>query len=44
MVGLVLARRWEKRNRNDFYWRVIKVCVDIIQYGGVETFTWRVCQ
>ena len=28
----------EKSNRHNFYWRVLKVCVGSIKYGGLETF------
>ena len=38
MVKFLRFRRLEKRNRTDFYWRVIKVCVGSIQRGGIETF------
>ena len=38
MVGLVRVRRWEKRNRSNVYWRVVKVCVDSIKFEGIETF------
>ena len=42
MVVLVLVRRWEKRNRSNFYWyswkllkvsRILSVCVGSIQLG-----------
>ena len=29
MVGLALARRWEKRSRSNFYWRV-KKCASLV--------------
>ena len=32
MVGLVHTRRWEKINRSNGYWRVIKVCVSSMQH------------
>ena len=32
----------EKKNRSNVYWRVLKVCVGSIQYGGIQTFCWRV--
>ena len=38
MVETLRVRRWEKRNRFNFYWGVVKVCVGSIQYGGIETF------
>ena len=36
MVGFLRVRRWEKRNKINFYW----VCVGSIQYSGIETF-WK---
>ena len=33
-----LVRRWEKRNKTDFYWVVAKVCFGSIQNGSIETF------
>ena len=38
MVQLWHVRRWVKRNRTDFYWGVVKVCVGSMQDGGIETF------
>ena len=38
MVELVYVRRWEKRNRCNAYWRIVKVCVGSIGHGGIETF------
>ena len=38
MVGLVHVRKWEKRNRSDVYWGVLKVCTGSIQIGGIEAF------
>ena len=40
------SKRWwnlcisedEEKNRSTFYWRVVKVCVGSVQYGGIETF------
>ena len=37
MLRLVHVRRWEKRNRSNAYWEVVRVR-DSIQYGGIETF------
>ena len=28
----------KKRNRANFYWKVLKVCVGSMQYEGIETF------
>ena len=42
MVRLMLDRRWEKSNRTNFYWRIMKVCVGSIQYEGIETICWGV--
>ena len=43
MAELEHARRWEKTNRSNVSWRVVKVCVSSMQYGGIETFCWKVC-
>ena len=37
MVEFLYVRR-EKRNRTDFYWEVVKVCVGNIWHEGIETF------
>ena len=42
-------KRWEKRNRSNIYWRVVKVCAGSIEIGilkhfaswGIETFRAR---
>ena len=44
MVRLVRVRRWEKRNRSNVYWGVIKVCFTSIKLGGggtISTFSER---
>ena len=38
MVEFLRTKRWEKRNKTNFYWEVVKVGFSIIQYGGIETF------
>ena len=38
MVEFLCVRRWEKRNKTDFYRGVVKVCVRSIGHGGIETF------
>ena len=38
MVELLCVRRWEKRNRSNFYWGFVKVCVGSIPYGGIDKF------
>ena len=38
MEKFLHVRRWEKRNRTNFYWGVVKVFVGSIQYGDIETF------
>ena len=51
MVGLVLAKRWEKKNRNNFYrqsWEIIKivlVCVaeydlGLLKHFGIKSYVW----
>ena len=32
------VRRWERRNRYNVYWRVVKVRVGSIQYGVLKDF------
>ena len=32
------VRRWEKRNKTDFYWEVLKATVGITRHVGIETF------
>ena len=39
VVELLHTRRWEKRNRTDFYWRIVKVYLGNILYRGIETFS-----
>ena len=41
MVELLCVRRWEKRNRSNFYWGFVKVCVGSIPYGGIDKFCLR---
>ena len=36
----VHVRRWEKRNRSNVYWRIMKVCVSSIQDGVLKNFTF----
>ena len=38
MVELEHVRRWEKGNRSNIYWRVVKLCVGSIHYGTNEIF------
>ena len=38
MVEFLHVRRWEKINRINVYWGVVKVCVGSIRLGGIETF------
>ena len=37
MLELMRVRKWKKRNRTNFYWRVVKVCVGNMSYGGIGT-------
>ena len=41
MVELLHVGKWEKKDRTEFYWGVVKVCVGSIQYEGTETFRDR---
>ena len=46
MVDILCARRWEKRNRTDFY-RVILITSNLMVYNlmVLETFdTWNLCE
>ena len=38
MVEFLHARGWEERNRTNFYWGVVNVCVSSMWHGGNETF------
>ena len=38
MVEFLRVRRWEKRNRTNFYSGVVKVCVGSVQHEGIEAF------
>ena len=35
MVRFLSLRRWDKRNRSNFYWGVVKVCVGSIKCGVI---------
>ena len=44
MVEFLLVRKWEKRNRTNFYWEVLKILlvrISSIQYGSTGTFWYR---
>ena len=38
MVGFVCVRWWEKRNRSNVNWRVVKVCVGLYNMGLLKHF------
>ena len=38
MVGLAFIRRLEKRNRSNFYCRIVEVCLGSIEYWSIEAF------
>ena len=38
MVEFLHVERWEKWNRTNLYWGVVKECVGSIQYCGIKTF------
>ena len=38
MVGLLCVRRWEKRNRSNVCWRVMKESVGTIKMGILKHF------
>ena len=35
MVEFLYTRRWEKINKTDFYWGVVKVYADNVRHGGI---------
>ena len=35
MVEFLCVRRWEKINNTDFYWQVVKMSLNSLQYGGI---------
>ena len=37
MLELMRVKKCKKRNRTNFYWRVVKVCVGNMSYGGIGT-------
>ena len=41
MVKFYISEDEKNKNRTNFYWGVVKVCVGSIQYGGIETFWGR---
>ena len=50
LLGLVHVKRWEKRNRNNFYWKrwevvevikLILLAVDSIWYLSPKCYVWR---
>ena len=41
MVEFLRLRRWEKINRSNFYWGVVKVCVGSIQCGVLKHFVYE---
>ena len=41
MVELLQDRRWEKRNRTNFYRVMLLVCISSIQFGLIEIFCHR---
>ena len=43
MAEFLFVRKWEKGNRTNFYWAVVKAYVSSIQYGGIETFWDKNC-
>ena len=38
MVGFLHVRRWEKRNRTDFYWRVVVYNMGVLKHFGTTKF------
>ena len=38
MVEILHVRRWEKRNRTNFFWGIVKVFVGSVRHGDIETF------